>query len=105
MGAVDLPWAELEGHLVIVDGHMGHILIDPSPEVERAYQEVFRKEQDLAADLVVERDLLVVGCERRPLARRGVPRRPDRRAALQSTGRAGVGWPRRPLTASHQGAP
>ena len=56
MGAVDLPWAELEGHLVIVDGHMGHILIDPSPEVERAYQEVFRKEQDLAADLLGTRD-------------------------------------------------
>jgi phosphotransferase system enzyme I (PtsP) len=52
MGAVDLPWAELEGRLVIVDGHMGHILVDPSPEVERAYQEVFRKEQDLAADLL-----------------------------------------------------
>jgi phosphotransferase system enzyme I (PtsP) len=56
MGAVDLPWADLEGELVIVDGHMGHILIDPSPEVERAYQEVFRKEQDLASDLLATRD-------------------------------------------------
>ena len=56
MGAVDLPWADLEEQRIIVDGHMGHILVDPSPEVERAFAEVVRREQSLAADLLATRD-------------------------------------------------
>ncbi len=56
MGAIDLPWSELEGQQVIVDGHIGQILVDPSWEVEHAFQEVFRKEQMLAADLLDTRD-------------------------------------------------
>ncbi|MFZ5653489.1 MAG: phosphoenolpyruvate--protein phosphotransferase [Pseudomonadota bacterium] len=56
MGAVDLPWSDLEGQKVIVDGHSGQILIEPTPEVERAFQEVFHKEQLLAADLLATRD-------------------------------------------------
>ena len=62
MGAIDLPWSELEGQQVIVDGHTGQILVDPSPEVERAFQEVFRKEQMLAADLLATRDEPSVTC-------------------------------------------
>ncbi len=56
MGAIDLPWTELEGQRVIVDGHIGQILVDATREVERAFQKVLRREQVLAADLLATRD-------------------------------------------------
>lgn len=56
MGAVDLPWSELDGQKIIVDAHSGQILIEPTPEVERAFQAVFDREQVLAADLLATRD-------------------------------------------------
>ena len=91
MGAIDLPWTQLEGQRVIVDGHMGHILVDPSPEVERAFAKVFRQEQILAADLLATRDepsITACGAEIRLWVNTGL--RVDTKLSL-ATGAAGVG--------------
>lgn len=91
MGAIDLPWAELEGQRIIVDGHLGHILVDPSPEVERAFAEVFRQEQILAADLLATRDepsITACGAEIGLWVNTGL--RVDTKLSLE-TGAAGVG--------------
>lgn len=91
MGAIDLPWTELEGQRIIVDGHLGHILVDPSPEVERAFAEVFRQEQILAADLLATRDepsITACGTEIGLWVNTGL--RVDTKLSLE-TGAAGVG--------------
>jgi phosphotransferase system enzyme I (PtsP) len=38
MGAVDLPFAAIEGEELIVDGHAGRVLINPAPEVLARYR-------------------------------------------------------------------
>lgn len=91
MGAVDLPWAELEGLSIIVDGHLGQILVDPSLEVGRAFAEVFRQEQILAADLLATRDEPSVTASGEKIAlwvNTGL--RVDTKLSLE-TGAAGVG--------------
>ncbi|MEH6544074.1 MAG: phosphoenolpyruvate--protein phosphotransferase [Porticoccaceae bacterium] len=56
MGAVDLPWAELDGLQIIVDGHEGRVIPNPSRKILRAYKALYRDEQALAKDLLATRD-------------------------------------------------
>ncbi|KJS07934.1 MAG: phosphoenolpyruvate-protein phosphotransferase [Gammaproteobacteria bacterium BRH_c0] len=56
MGAIDLPWRELDGNQVIVDGHLGLIIANPRPEILRGYMAQMEEEKILSADLERLRD-------------------------------------------------
>ncbi|MCK9563758.1 MAG: phosphoenolpyruvate--protein phosphotransferase, partial [Bacteroidales bacterium] len=56
MGAMDLPWRELEGCPIIVDGHQGMIITNPTPAVLNSYRAQYQEEQLLAEDLERLRD-------------------------------------------------
>ncbi len=56
MGAVDLPWRELEGNQIIVDGHQGIIIANPDPEILSSYRAQRQEERILAEDLERLRD-------------------------------------------------
>lgn len=56
MGAMDLPWRELEGSPLIVDGHQGLIIANPTPEVLKSYRAQHMEEKILAEDLERLRD-------------------------------------------------
>jgi len=56
MGAVDLPWTELDGCQMVVDGHQGQIITYPSEPVLRAYEALFEEGKSLAQDLEVLKD-------------------------------------------------
>ena len=60
MGAVDIPWTELEGQELIVDGHTGDIVSRATRSVRRAYLQRQREEKTLIKDLEKLRD---VPCE------------------------------------------
>lgn len=56
MGAMDLPWKELDGAEVIVDGHQGLVISHPTAEVRDAYRAQMQEEKLLAEDLETLRD-------------------------------------------------
>jgi phosphotransferase system enzyme I (PtsP) len=60
MGAVDIPWTELEGQELIVDGFTGDIVSRATRSVRRAYLQRQREEKTLIKDLEKLRD---VPCE------------------------------------------
>ena len=51
MGAVDLPWSNLDGKEAIVDGYSGNIIISPGSELRKTYQEQVLEEKLLAENL------------------------------------------------------
>ena len=51
MGAVDLPYAQLEGKELIVDGYRGLLFSNPNDELREQYQAIYEEEQALAEDL------------------------------------------------------
>ena len=51
MGAVDLPYAQLEGKELIVDGYRGLLFSNPNDELRDQYQAIYEEEQALAEDL------------------------------------------------------
>ena len=51
MGAVNLPWSNLDGKEAIVDGHNGNIIISPGSELRKTYQEQVLEEKLLAENL------------------------------------------------------
>ena len=55
MGCVDLPFAELEGAEIVVDGHEGRVLVNPAPEVLAHFVEVIQA--DLASARVFESEI------------------------------------------------
>lgn len=57
MGAVDIPFTQLEGHEVIVDGYRGTIIVDPSDNLRAQYQAVVEEDKELVAGLEVLVDL------------------------------------------------
>ena len=57
MGAVDLPWAELEGHELIIDGFSGDVISRASRSMRRLYVQRQREERQLAKDLEKLRDI------------------------------------------------
>lgn len=56
MGVVDVPYAQLHGLELIVDGYRGQIFSSPNDELREQYQAIFDEEQALQQDLQVLRD-------------------------------------------------
>ncbi len=57
MGVVDLPFTRLEGREIILDGYSGRIYVNPSEDLKKAYGEIMREEQAIAAGLETLKDL------------------------------------------------
>ncbi len=68
MGAVDLPWAELEGHELIIDGFSGDVISRASRSMRRLYVQRQREERQLAKDLEKLRDIPCVTPDGIPLS-------------------------------------
>ena len=51
MGTIDLPWGNLDGEEVIVDGHNGHVIVYPNTSLRKTYENQVLEEKLLAADL------------------------------------------------------
>jgi phosphotransferase system enzyme I (PtsP) len=68
MGAVDLPWAELEGHELIIDGFSGDVISRASRTMRRVYLQRQREEKQLAKDLEKLRDIPCVTPDGVPLS-------------------------------------
>ncbi|MFK4752431.1 MULTISPECIES: phosphoenolpyruvate--protein phosphotransferase [Oceanospirillaceae] len=56
MGVVDLPYAQLHGKDLIVDGYRGVLISNPNEEIREQYQEIYEEELALQEDLEVLRD-------------------------------------------------
>ncbi|UZK04596.1 phosphoenolpyruvate--protein phosphotransferase [Venatoribacter cucullus] len=57
MGVVDVPYTQLHGLEVIVDGYRGQIYSSPTDELREQYQAIYDEEQALQQDLQILRDL------------------------------------------------
>ena len=56
MGAIDLPWAELDDCELIVDAHQGLVIKSPTAPHLEAYEKVYAEEKIFAADLEATKD-------------------------------------------------
>ncbi|MDX9873273.1 MAG: phosphoenolpyruvate--protein phosphotransferase [Spongiibacteraceae bacterium] len=57
MGALDLPFTQLDGHELIVDGYNGHVFYDAPPEVRAQFEAICAEEQQISRGLEALRDL------------------------------------------------
>ncbi len=57
MGAVDLPYTQMEGRSVIVDGYRGSIYADPGATLLKHYESICEEELELVKGLEALRDL------------------------------------------------
>ena len=57
MGSVDLPYNQLEGKELIVDGYKGEVISNPSDQVRKRYLNTIKEQDLLIADLEVLKDL------------------------------------------------
>ena len=57
MGAIDLPYTQLDKRPMIVDGYHGTVHSDPGPELRKHYQQIYREEQELVKGLEALKDL------------------------------------------------
>ncbi|HTQ99124.1 MAG TPA: phosphoenolpyruvate--protein phosphotransferase [Candidatus Acidoferrum sp.] len=57
MGVANFPFAELDGHELILDGHNGRVYTDPSDALRARYQEIVREEVQLHEGLEALKDL------------------------------------------------
>lgn len=57
MGAVDLPFTQIDGREIIVDGYRGSIYTDPSPNLCMHYEDIRAEEQELVKGLEALKDL------------------------------------------------
>ena len=57
MGAVDLPFTEMEGGAIIVDGYNGHVYFNPSEELHNRFQAIYQEELLLSRELESLKDL------------------------------------------------
>ncbi len=57
MGVANFPFAELDGHEVILDGHNGRVYTDPTDEMRTRYLEIVREEVQLSEELDTIKDL------------------------------------------------
>ncbi len=63
MGAVDLPWTEVDGAELIVDGHRGQVVTWPTEEHKAVYIHEMEEEKLLAEDLKVLQDAPCITCD------------------------------------------
>ncbi len=68
MGAMDLPWRDLDGARIIVDGHQGLVISNPSAAVLHSYQAQQQEEKLLAEDLELLRDYPSVTADNHPVS-------------------------------------
>lgn len=57
MGAVDLPYTQMEQRSIIVDGYKGAVYSDPGPQLRKHYKAIFLEEQELVKGLEALKDL------------------------------------------------
>lgn len=57
MGAVDLPFHQLDGKQLIVDGYKGEVVTNPSAHLLEQFRATIREEEELNRDLAGLRDL------------------------------------------------
>jgi phosphotransferase system enzyme I (PtsP) len=57
MGAVDLPYTQIDGRPIIVDGYKGSVYCDPSPQLRKQYKAIYLEEQALVKGLEALKDL------------------------------------------------
>ncbi|TQV77630.1 phosphoenolpyruvate--protein phosphotransferase [Exilibacterium tricleocarpae] len=57
MGAVDLPYTQLEQRELVVDGYHGRVYSDPGPELRRHYEAICLEEQELVRGLEALKEL------------------------------------------------
>lgn len=57
MGAIDLPYTQLDQRAMIVDGYHGTVYSDPGPELCKHYEQIYREEQELVKGLEALKDL------------------------------------------------
>lgn len=57
MGAVDLPYTQIDQRPMVVDGYKGVVYTDPGSELRKHYQAIYIEEQQLVKGLEALRDL------------------------------------------------
>jgi len=57
MGAVDLPFTQIDGRPIIVDGYKGTVYCDPSAQLRKQYKAIFLEEQALVKGLEALKNL------------------------------------------------
>lgn len=57
MGAQELPYKQMDGRELVVDGYNGIVYSDPSPELRKRYQAIYEEEQQLVRGLEALKDL------------------------------------------------
>ena len=57
MGTVDLPYLDLEGTQIIIDGYQGNLYINPSADLSARYEDILHSAQDFSEELQVACDL------------------------------------------------
>ncbi|HCS25896.1 MAG TPA: phosphoenolpyruvate-protein phosphotransferase PtsP, partial [Spongiibacteraceae bacterium] len=60
MGAVDLPFTQVEGANLVVDGYSGIVHYNPAPELYARFEAIYEEQQELSKGLEALRD---VPCE------------------------------------------
>ncbi|MDQ2076543.1 phosphoenolpyruvate--protein phosphotransferase [Marinimicrobium sp. ABcell2] len=57
MAAVDLPFTQMDGRPIIVDGYKGVVYSDPGLELRKHYKAIYQEEQELVKGLEALKDL------------------------------------------------
>jgi phosphotransferase system, enzyme I, PtsP len=57
MGAVDLPFVQIDGRDIIIDGFNGAVYVDPNVELLKQYKAIYQEEQALAKGYEALKDL------------------------------------------------
>lgn len=57
MGAVDLPYTQIDGRPIIVDGYKGNVYCDPNPQLRKQYKAIYLEEQALVKGLEALKNL------------------------------------------------
>lgn len=57
VGAVDLPYKQIDGRELVTDGYNGVVYSDPGPELRKRYEDIYKEEKELEKDLEALNDL------------------------------------------------
>lgn len=57
MGAVDLPFTQVDQRQIIVDGYKGTVYVDPGAQLRKHYKAIYLEEQELVKGLEALKDL------------------------------------------------
>lgn len=68
VGAQDLPYKQLDGRELVVDGYNGIVYSDPGPELRKRYQAIYEEEQQLVRGLEALKDLPCESLDKRRIA-------------------------------------